>query len=114
MPKGPIQTDPRMAWLPAALDARMKAFGHKQGDVERLTGVPQPQISKVLKGTRKRLTEPMEALCRYAETGEGVSADTRISALAAQLVWMVAQQSSRKEAVKSVLEGLIALIAPTK
>ncbi|WP_202845040.1 helix-turn-helix domain-containing protein [Luteimonas saliphila] len=103
-----------MAWLPSALKERMKAFGHTQCDVERLTGVPQPQISKVLKGARKRLTAPMKALCRYAETGESRAAETRISVLAGQLVKAVAKEPSRTEAVESALEGLIALVGPSK
>ena len=55
-----------MCSLPAALGERMIALGHSQVEVSSLTGVPQPQISRALKGARKRLTPDMEKLCRYA------------------------------------------------
>lgn len=55
-----------MRSLPAALGARMIALGHSQIEVSAFTGVSQPQISRALKGARKRLTPDMEKLCRYA------------------------------------------------
>ncbi|WP_165782358.1 helix-turn-helix domain-containing protein [Solilutibacter silvestris] len=56
-----------MIQLPAALRARMNASGHTQNDVEKETGVPQSQISRALNGQRKRPTNEMLKLCRYAD-----------------------------------------------
>jgi transcriptional regulator with XRE-family HTH domain len=106
MPNKPSAIDPVMAQLPAALKARMKEKGHVQEDVERITGIPQPQISKVLKGCRKRLTEPMRLLCRYAclEIEEAGPDTLELS----QLLQRVVESSpAAADCVRTILQSLV-------
>lgn len=99
-----------MARLPAALRERMHANGHTQIDVERLTGVPQPQISKALSGVRKRPTEPMRKLCQYAdiEAQGGVPHTAELTEL---LQRVVASGPATAECVRGILQSLAALSA---
>ena len=110
MPNKPAATDPLMARLPAALRERMHANGHTQIDVEKLTGVPQPQISKALKGVRKRSTEPMRRLCRYAAIGAKDDAP-HTAELVELLQQVVASGPATAECVRGILQNLAALSA---
>lgn len=84
----------------------MREKGHIQEDVERITGVPQPQISKVLKGRRKRLTEPMRLLCRYAclEVGEAGPDTLELSQLLQQVV---ESSPAAADCVRTILQSLM-------
>jgi len=99
-----------MARLPVALRERMDANRHTQVEVEKLTGVPQPQISKALKGVRKRPTEPMRRLCRYAsiEVHDGAPNTAELSAL---LQKVLAHGPATAECVRGILQSLAALTA---
>jgi transcriptional regulator with XRE-family HTH domain len=110
----PVKTStphPELGRLPAALLARMKALGHTQLDVARETGVPQPQISRALRGKRKRLTAPISALCRYAGLD---SHEPQSGASPADLARLVVQLSgddpSAAAALQTVLSGIAELI----
>jgi hypothetical protein len=87
----------------------MKQLGHIQDDVSKATGVPQPQISRALAGRRKRLTEPMRALCRYA--GIDVE-DSSTKALSNDLVRLVQDLAGDSPAAASALHGVLSSIAP--
>lgn len=45
----------------------MQSRNHTQVDVSNLTGMPQSQISRFLRGGGKRMTPHLSALCTYAE-----------------------------------------------
>lgn len=102
-----------MRSLPAALGARMTALGHSQVDVSALTGVPQPQISRALQGTRKRLTPEMEKLCRYACLGEKESEDVGDTAREAILLMrqLIGDSTLAAAHMKAVLRSLAPLMA---
>lgn len=66
MPRGKQPVDPKiMAALPR-VRAFMRANGHSQDDVVRLTRQSQSQVSKFLSGSRVRITPPIRAICQYA------------------------------------------------
>lgn len=102
-----------MAQLPAALKARMHRKGHIQEDVEAITGVSQPQISKALKGRRKRLTEPMRRLCQYAsiEIRDEAPADLELARLLQQVIEV---SPAAAECVRDILRGLVTLLESHK
>jgi predicted XRE-type DNA-binding protein len=108
MPKRASTVHPLMAQLPDALRARMKAKNHEQKDVKRITGVPQPVISKVLAGQRKRATRPMLELCRYA--GLDYHSPSQVARLATLLVVTTEAHPAAAEHVERILERLVALI----
>jgi transcriptional regulator with XRE-family HTH domain len=58
--------DLRMSSFRQALKDAMEERGHTQKDVEKLTGVSQSLISRLLAGQRKRMTPSVLTLCRYA------------------------------------------------
>jgi hypothetical protein len=87
----------------------MEQLGHVQSDVSKATGVPQPQISRALAGRRKRLTEPMRALCRYA--GIDVE-DGSKQALSIDLVRLVQDLAGDSPAAATALHGVLSSIAP--
>lgn len=87
----------------------MKQLSHTQDDVYRATGVPQPQISRALAGRRKRLTEPMRALCRYACIE---IEDSSAQALSDDLVRLVQDLAGGSPAAASALHGVLSSIAP--
>jgi len=99
-----------MTQLPGALRARMDANGHTQKDVEVATGVPQPQISRVLNGQRKRPTKAMKKLCRYAELKVGEESDTSLIELMELLQRLVAGGPAATACAKGVLESLTLLL----
>lgn len=105
---GPIH--PWMTRLPGALRARMDSNGHTQKDVEVATGVPQPQISRVLNGQRKRPTEAMLKLCRYAELKTGEESATSWVELTELLQRLVAGGPAATACAKGVLESLTLLL----
>ncbi len=99
-----------MAQLPAALRARMDVEGHTQKDVEDATGVPQPQISRVLNGRRKRPTDAMRKLCLYADlktTGEALSGSAELSGLLQQVIAGGPQATA---CVTGILKSLMPLL----
>ena len=99
-----------MTQLPGALRARMEANGHTQKDVEIATGVPQPQISRVLNGQRKRPTDAMQKLCRYAELEmDGESAPSLVE-LMGLLQRLVSGGPAATACAKGVLESLTLLL----
>jgi len=87
----------------------MKQLGHIQGDVSKVTGVPQPQISRALAGRRKRLTEPMRALCRYACLD---IEDSSTQASSDDLIRLVRDLAGDSPAAASALHGVLSSIAP--
>lgn len=87
----------------------MKQLGHIQDDVFKATGVPQPQISRALAGRRKRLTEPMRALCRYA--GIDVE-DSSAQTSSGDLVRLVQELAGDNPAAASALHGVLLSIGP--
>lgn len=104
---------PALRALPGALRARMDSLGHDQKDVEAATGVPQPQISRALNGARKRLTEPMRELCRYAGIDDGSPADASDVAqeVAILLKHMIGDSAPAAAHMKAVLRSLAPLMA---
>lgn len=66
MPKGKQPIDPRILDAIPRIRAAMAGQGHRQQDVEKITSVPQDQISRILRGKRARMSPAVEALCRYA------------------------------------------------
>jgi hypothetical protein len=109
MPVKPSKQHPALRILASALAARMKLLDHTQDDVFKETGVPQPQISRALAGRRKRLTEPMRALCVYAcieteKTGQRASSD--------ELIELVRELAGDSPAAASALHGVLSSIAP--
>jgi transcriptional regulator with XRE-family HTH domain len=44
----------------------MVSQGHLQKDVVSATGLTQPQVSKVLAGERRRITDTVRTICQYA------------------------------------------------
>lgn len=113
MPKKPQSFHPLMRSLPAALGARMTALGHSQIEVSAATGVPQPQISRALRGARKRLTPDMEKLCRYALLGVDAPADVSDTALEVTLLMrqLIGDSTQAAAHMKAVLRSLAPLIA---
>lgn len=105
--------NPLMARLPAALRERMQANRHTQSDVEAATGVPQPQISRALKGLRKRPTEPMQKLCQYAFIENDDSGRPTLAELSALLHKIVGGHPAAAECVKGVLQSLAPLLTST-
>jgi len=100
-----------MSQLPGALLRRMEILGHTQEQVSSLTGVGQPQISRVVHGRRKRLTPDMEKLCQYAELkilGLGESID--LGALNALLHRLTSGDPTAAACVRDVLTSLAPLI----
>lgn len=110
MPNKPTPIHPWIAQLPAALRARMDANGHTQKDVESVTGVPQPQISRALNGHRKRPTEAMRKLCKYAELDTEANGTPSMAELAGLLQRVVAGGPAATECAKGVLESLALLL----
>lgn len=100
-----------MLRLPEALRGRMHAQKHTQSDVCAATGVPQPQISKVLKGQRKRLTASMRALCLYADLDVAQEQPPALGELAQLLQTLVDGNPAVANCVKGVLQSLAPLVA---
>lgn len=115
MPNRMRTVDPVLLRLPQALRARMVKLDHTQMDVERLTGVPQPQISRALNGVRKRLTGPMSKLCLYAELStahrQSATVGASVSELSRLLEELLGDSPAAAEIVKGVLLSLAPLVA---
>ena len=109
MPNKPQQMHPLMAQLPAALAARMDKLGHTQKDVEAATGVHQSQVSRALSGDRKRLTDSMKRLCRYADIDEQ-GATRREQDLQTLLDKLTSLGPVAEECVRGVLRSLEPLL----
>lgn len=105
--------NPLMARLPAALRERMQANSHTQKDVEKATGVPQPQVSRAIKGLRKRPTEAMQKLCRYAFIEDDDSGTPTLAELSVLLQKIVGGNPAAAECVKGVLQSLAPLLTST-
>lgn len=67
MPTRPQPVDPRLPPALRRVRAAMDARGHVQKDVVSATGLTQPQVSKVLAGERRRITDTVRAICQYAD-----------------------------------------------
>lgn len=100
-----------MLRLPEALRRRMRAEQHTQMDVSSLTGVPQSQISKALNGRRKRLTQPMIALCQYAGLETTSNHPPALAELTQILQMLVEGNPAAAACIKDVLQGLAPLVA---
>lgn len=102
-----------MRALPAALRARMESLGHTQLQVYERTGVPQPQISRALNGSRKRLTPAMLELCRYASLREAgaVVADSAAHEVTALVQHLIGNSEPAAAHMKAVLRSLAPLLA---
>lgn len=99
-----------MVQLPVALRARMDISGHTQKDVEATTGVSQSQISRALNGKRKRPTEAMQKLCRYANLEIKNESASALAELYALLQQVIAGGPAAAACVKGVLESLVPLL----
>lgn len=106
---------PLLLALPSALRARMDVLGHSQCDVSAITGVPQPQISRVLNGARKRLTPAMQELCIYAQLECDCDNSSFSSDPARDVVNllqnMIGDSAPAAEKMKAVLRSLAPLLA---
>jgi hypothetical protein len=113
MPKRTHEIHPALRALPMALRARMDSLEHDQMDVEAATGVPQPQISRALKGVRKRLTPPMRELCRYAglDSGSPPPASDVAQEVAILLQHMIGDSAPAAAHMKAVLRSLVPIMA---
>jgi hypothetical protein len=113
MPKFEHKMHPALRALPSALRARMDSLGHDQLDVQMLTGVPQPQISRALNGARKRLTPPMRKLCQYAYLNDDLPpAVSDVAQEVATLVQhMVGDSAPAASHIKAVLRSLAPIVA---
>lgn len=102
-----------MRALPVALEARMIALGQSQIDVSAVTGVPQPQISRALKGVRKRLTPEMKKLCRYAllEVEDSTGGGDAALELALLMRQLIGDSALAAVHMKAVLRSLAPLMA---
>lgn len=87
----------------------MLANGHTQKDVETATGVPQPQISRALKGFRKRPTQAMRKLCQYAGIDFG---DNRDSPSLAELVELLQNVAAGSPVAAECVKGMLQSLAP--
>lgn len=84
-------TNPHLLDLRVALREAMRVRGHTQLDVSRLTGMPQSQISRFLRGGGKRLTPHLSALCTYADFDPethsmGADANSELSQLLREVI----------------------------
>lgn len=91
----------------------MDALGHSQIDVYEHTGVPQPQISRALKGVRKRATPAMLKLCRYAllEPDSGSAASAAVRELTGLVQHLVGDSAPAASHMKALLRSLAPLMA---
>jgi transcriptional regulator with XRE-family HTH domain len=113
MPNRKHNVHPALRALPEALRARMDSLGHSQLDVEAVTGVPQPQISRALNGGRKRLTLPMRELCRYAgfDSDSPPAAHDVAEEVAILLQHMIGDSAPAATHMKAVLRSLAPIMA---
>lgn len=113
MPQNQQTIHPLMRALPAALRARMDALGHTQMQVYEETGVPQPQISRALTGTRKRLTPSMLTLCRYAllDPDKVSTTSAAVSDLMGLIQHLVGDSAPAAAHMKALLRSLAPLMA---
>lgn len=113
MLKRPETFHPQMRALPAALRGRMTVLGHTQAEVSALTGVPQPQVSRALRGERKRLTPAMTELCRYAllVTGKPAAVDDTALEVTVLMRQLIGDSALAAAHMKAVLRSLAPLMA---
>lgn len=113
MLKRPETFHPQMRALPAALRGRMTVLGHTQNEVSALTGVPQPQVSRALRGERKRLTPAMMELCRYAlmDTDEAVRVGDTALEVTLLMRQLIGDSALAAAQMKAVLRSLAPLMA---
>lgn len=113
MPIGTQKLHPLMRALPAALRVRMDALGHSQMEVSALTGVPQPQISRALSGSRKRPTPAMLELCRYAslELGKAEAASGAAREVTLLMQLLIGDSAPAAAQMKAVLRSLAPLMS---
>lgn len=113
MPIKDHKIHPLLLALPSALRARMDVLGHSQCDVSAITGVPQPQISRVLNGARKRLTPAMQELCIYAqlECDNSSFSSNPARDVVNLLQNMIGDSAPAAEKMKAVLRSLAPLLA---
>lgn len=67
MPINSSSSELRMARARAAIQHYIDANGLTLSELAALSGVAQPQISKILTGVRKRWSSDIEKLCQYAK-----------------------------------------------
>lgn len=112
MPNRRHDTDLRMAEIRSALRAAMERNGHSQSEVSKVTGVSQSNVSRLLAGERKRVTECVKRLCHYA----GVDAETDAPAMDAHrrlsqaLSGAIGNNSQAALALASIIESLTPLL----
>lgn len=111
MPRGKQPIDPRILDAIPRIKAHMLAHGHTQPDVERLTGQPQSQISRLLAGKRTRVTDPVREICKYANID--LEAVLPISAHERRLSYAVGQVIMDNPCGAAVLARVIEALAPT-
>lgn len=113
MPKGKQPIDSRILEAIPRIRAVMVAQGHRQQDVEKITNVPQYQISRILKGKRARMSPAIEALCRYANieidtVRPASSAEQRVSRAVRQAL---ADNPHGAEVLARIIEALTPALA---
>lgn len=100
---------PLLRQLPGALRAQMEREGLSQSALSKRVSIPQWEISRALNSKRKRLTDPMRVLCRYAGLMDAEEAaneqQDRLNALMRELVG----ESPR---AARVVENMLLTLAP--
>lgn len=67
MPNRVHREDPFLATLRRAVQAKMKASGHRQKDLVKATGASQSLVSRFMSGERKHWSPKLRPLCIYAD-----------------------------------------------
>lgn len=93
-----------------AVEEQMTKLGHTQPTVSKLTGVSQSNLSRFLAGQRKRVTDPVKALCQYAE----YSADSSpsVNEIERTLSQAVRRAVGDNPAAAKVLTSVLDALAP--
>jgi transcriptional regulator with XRE-family HTH domain len=100
--------------LAKSLENKMKENGHTQQDIEQLTGVCQPLISRALNKNWKVLSPKIKALYLYCDLPISEKVDPSQSAKIMNAVRKVWDGSKRQEAfIARVIENIGALSKET-
>ncbi|NVJ65368.1 MAG: helix-turn-helix domain-containing protein [Gammaproteobacteria bacterium] len=99
------------AKLRAKLKSHMRKKRHNQKDVEAITGVSQPLISRALNGDWKVLSPKIKILCDYCGLAIKKDIDPKSSKKLMKAIEKVWDGSKRQEAaIASVIENVGAFI----
>jgi transcriptional regulator with XRE-family HTH domain len=97
-----------MPLIVQAITRQMETRGENQPQVSKATGVSQSEVSRILAGERRKVTDHVRALCKYA--GIDVDADTEISHVQQRLSQAVrgaiGDNAMAAQALTRILEAL--------